>query len=505
MEPKSGGLAGFEVGACADLGAFDPRELDCGAERFVERSERAIDWICIMEDRWPDFFLNYRTFDPAGGVPLARHGPRFDVWTQADLRRLVEGLHARGVRVFLGFWPHECRFADDDHPELLMRSGDSGEVWQDLVERSGDLNPMKRMRADPARGIDEGTTFGAYVVRQWNALECDFHFDGLFLGDGGMGFRRHSNDREGVRTFDMDEAWIADFLNSPEGAADVHAGCALALCDRRTKVGAGPLSGDAERAARERAVACADDLRRHHWPNWVRWNVGRWTALYCLLAEAVHARGGELAAYNVMNFDPCMAYVHGADYRALAHAGLDILVFQTYDYAWGPLGPFQPKEKDLATNLATLLATKAYLHGTKTRVLFTAETGDNVEHWDAPTAHTLGEIHVYGSGRIGEGEGWKPVVDGTFVVWANETPAEEWRLLANAFRHTANSRTEPSRVLVWDDTDVDFLARLGPDATGYDHLVFGADGILRVEYAASLQPGGLVPERTVRLPKPRAA
>lgn len=480
--PRSGTESQWETGACADLGAFDRSAADRGAAAFVERTQGAVDWVCLMEDRCPDFFLGYAGYEPQAAVPLARHGPRLDGgWTHADLKVLVDALRARDVRVFLGFWIHECAFVDDDHPELLLRD-ERGDVWQDRVEQSADFNPLKRMRADPARGIAEGERFADYVVRQWKRLHADFGFDGLFLGDGGMGFRRFAQDADGVRAFDFDEAWVREFAQSAHMRP--HAGCEIHA----------PWDG-ADPARRAQHVA--RDVHAHHYQPWANFAIERWTDFYAKLAEAVHATQGELAAYNVMNFDPTMAYQHGVDYRALAGAGLDVLVFQTYDYAWGPRGPFKPPHKDLETNLAALLATKAYVAGTRLRVVFTTETGDSVERWDAPTAHTLGEVYAYGSARLAERGAWRTAVDGTFVVWANETEPSEWSLLRRAFADVARETSPPTRVLVWDDRDVDLLAREGPDAGGYDHLARGADGVMRLTDAAPL------PEAAPRAPAVR--
>ncbi|HEX2021352.1 MAG TPA: hypothetical protein VHH36_01455, partial [Candidatus Thermoplasmatota archaeon] len=347
---------GFEAGACVDLGAFDPTAGDAGAGAWLDRAVSLPTWVVLMEDRQPVFFHGYQGYRPDAPVPLNRHGPHAHAWTHADLRRLVLAFKARGVRVLLGYWVHECAFVDDRHPELLIRDA-TGRLWQDRVELNADFSPMRRMRADPEHDVREGERYFDWAARRYARLAEDFGFDGLFLGDGAMGFRRHGKDWKDLRHFDYHEDWLAEF--AVDHAFGRHDGCAL-------------LDASADTAARAR------DVHAHHWEHWVAWNTDRWTDYYRRTAEAVHATGGILAAYNCMNYDPALARLHGVDYRAIAEAGLDVLVFQAYDYAWGPLGPFGDlhiARKDLATNLACLLRTRAHVgHDTPMRIVVTVET-----------------------------------------------------------------------------------------------------------------------------------
>ena len=451
---------GFHAGACLDLGAFDPAQPDCGVGAYVERSLGALSWVVLMEDRQPVFFHGYRGFDADAEVPLGRHGPRWDRWTHADVRRLVDAFHARGVEVLLGYWVHECDFVDVRHPELLIRDA-TGALWMDRKEMNADFSPLRRMRADPEHDVREGERYGEWSVRQYARLARDFGFDGLFLGDGAMGFRRHGHDWKDLRHFDYHEDWLREF------AADVrfgrHDGCALLREGTTT----------AERAA---------DVHAHHWDHWVEFNVERWTDYYRTMAEGVHATGGVLAAYNVMNYDPALARLHGIDYRALAEAGLDVLVFQAYDYAWGPLGPFGDlhiARKDLDTNLAALLRTRAHVgHDTRMQVVVTVETEDEVEGWNAPVPHTLGELHAYGGAASFDGRSWRRAADGAFVVWGNSVGGAEWARLASSFRQLCAPPAPPEGALAWEDDEALSLAARGapterePDAL-YAHLSQG--------------------------------
>jgi hypothetical protein len=317
---------------------------------------------------------------------------------------------------------------------------------------------MRRMRADDANGIAEGERYVSWSARQYAMLQRDFGFDGLFLGDGAMGFRRHGKDWKDLRHFDYHEDWLAEFASDERFLP--HEGCAV-------------VDPAAPTEARSR------DVHLYHWPHWVAWNTDRWTGYYREMAEAVHATGGVLAAYNCMNYDPALARLHGVDYRAIAEAGLDVMVFQAYDYAWGPMGPFgflHIARKDLATNLRSLLRLRAHVgHDTPMRILLSIETEDEVEGWDAPLAHTLGELQTYGQAASFDGRAWRRAADGGLVVWGNSVRADEWRRLADAFEQLSAPPSAPTGALLWTPGEELALAEQGaptrtePEAL-YAHL-----------------------------------
>lgn len=443
----------FDAGVCLDLGAFDPNQPDAGVAAWLSNTAGVPAWVVVMEDRQPVFFHEYRGYEPRAEAPLNRHGPRKDAWTHADLKRLVEAFHGHGVKVLLGYWVHECDWVDVRHPELLIRDANGG-LWMDRRELNADFNPMRRMRADEDAGVREGERYSTWSARRYAQLARDFGFDGLFLGDGAMGFRRHGKDWKDLRFFDYHEDWLAEFR--AEVSFDRHEGCVLE----------DPAAHTETRAA---------DVHGHHWDHWVDWNTSRWTAYYREMADAVHATGGILAAYNVMNYDPSIARLHGVDYRGIAEAGLDILVFQAYDYAWGPLGPFGDlhiAKKDLATNLEALLRTRAHVgHDTRMKIVITVETEDEVEAWNSPMSHTLGELHAYGNGVAWDGHGWRRAADGAFIVWGNSVPPAEWRALATAFAQLSAPPSPPSGALLWSDEEALLYAARGvPTETEPDDI-----------------------------------
>lgn len=153
--------------ACTDLGAF-PKNLP----KF-----EGIDAIVIMEDRLPRFFLEYEGYNAHADALLNRHGPLKNLSTQRDMKNLVRELQKQEIEVYLGFWGQfhgENKVTSDwmkAHPEL-----------KPFDSRSADVNPLTHLKK-------EGMSFAEYIGRQYRRIQRDFHFDGLFLGDGLNGYR----------------------------------------------------------------------------------------------------------------------------------------------------------------------------------------------------------------------------------------------------------------------------------------------------------------------------
>jgi len=151
--------------ACVDLGAF-PRPLP--------RLE-GLEGLVIMEDRDPQFVLSFSGYDPRRPAGLDRHGPLRSWTTHEDVRAVVAGLHAQGIKVAIGFWNYGgWRFHHRPawvraHPELRH------------MPFGSQLYPFVRLRR-------EGITYAEYIARQYERVREAFGFDGLMLGDGFCGF-----------------------------------------------------------------------------------------------------------------------------------------------------------------------------------------------------------------------------------------------------------------------------------------------------------------------------
>jgi hypothetical protein len=398
------------LGGCLDLGISTPDGYVLVAEQM---SEQQVDFVVLMEDRQPDFFLTFNRFNPESFVRLNRHGPSAYYPTQNDLRSFVKAFHEKGIRIMYGFWVHENRWITMRHPELLLTDC-TGAKWH-TDDFAADFNPLLDMNQDDDYGVKSGEKFSDHVCRQYSKISDAFGFDGLFLGDGGMGFRRFGDDTAGVNHYDYSHQAARKFLKSSYYKG--HSNCAV------QQAGKSDILNYIDTAA---------DIWSAHWQDWIKWNCSEWAEFYRRIAGYVHSSGGKLAAYSCMNYGPTQAIMHGVDYDLIAQAGLDFLVFQTYDYAWRQ--HFGLANKDVMTNVRELASLCAYLSGSKTEVLFTAETADEVEKWKCPLEHTLNQTMRYSAAGLslqhlessGRQENYKAAsLSGAFIVWLNHTPFED--------------------------------------------------------------------------------
>ena len=143
-------------------------------------------------------------------------------------------------------------------------------------------------------------------------------------------------------------------------------------------------------------------------------SIPRWTRFYEVIADSVHRSAGVLLAYDQMGVSYAEARQHGVDYRDLAGAGLDILVYQSYPQAWGGFWlENYSRQFDLTANTANLTAVISGLAGTRTRVLYTVELGDSVERWPVAPERTREQMETL-----------DPRAGGRFLVWANDVLAQ---------------------------------------------------------------------------------
>jgi hypothetical protein len=162
-----------------DLGAFSLEDLRNNQLNLKKLKEAGIAEIIIMEDRAPHFFLNYDRYSPEENVPLNRHGNTKVNWTMDDFRSLIDKLHENGIRAVIGFWANT---AEKDKNSFVSKNW---ERLKPLLPGSDDMNVMSFVINEKGEEIP----FADYVVEQFAKLHKDFGLDGLFLGDGLMGFR----------------------------------------------------------------------------------------------------------------------------------------------------------------------------------------------------------------------------------------------------------------------------------------------------------------------------
>lgn len=172
-------IMGKDYTPLVDLGSFDLSKLRSGQLNYQHLIDRGIKELVIMEDRDPQFFLNYSGYDADRTVPLNRHGNASDLWTMGDLKKLVDQLHQNNIKATIGFWGNNGNLKNN--PFLAKNE----QALTPVIPGSDDINPLAFVDTPDHRNIP----FADYVVEQYQKLKNDFAFDGLFLGDGLMGYR----------------------------------------------------------------------------------------------------------------------------------------------------------------------------------------------------------------------------------------------------------------------------------------------------------------------------
>jgi hypothetical protein len=437
------------ISACLDLGVGKPTQY---REISKALAEKEIQFVVLMEDRQPDFFIKYDKYNAESYVRLNRHGPQNDTYypTQNDLKSFVKAFRDEGIEILYGFWVHENRWVDERHQELLLTDFDGRSLRSESFVY--DFNPLLKMKVDSDYRIRNGEAFAEYICKQYSNLADDFGFDGLFLGDGGMGFRLFGEDSIGLDRYDYGNSSIGRFATSQYYQYYHDHNCLLCqeeIGDRLTET----LSAATTTSNQDNLTTAdlSNDIWSYHQKGWIDWNCSEWSIFYKTISGYLHAnRNDKLGAYSCMNYGPRQAPMHGIDYREIAASGLDYLVFQTYDYAWSI--HFKLDNKDMDTNFQELVSLNEYLLESSLRsrlkILFTAETNDDIENWQCPPDRTLEETRMYSrtmteendesKKNFKEGKSGKsgingddnssnnmpsrPITDGFFIVWMNNTP-----------------------------------------------------------------------------------
>jgi hypothetical protein len=134
----------------------------------------------------------------------------------------------------------------------------------------------------------------------------------------------------------------------------------------------------------------------------------RWAEFYRTIAKTVHRTNGRLWAYDCMGFSYEEARQHGADYRLLATAGLDTLVFQSYPTAWAYYFKVAGKT-GLDQDLVNFKSVRTATTDTNLEVYYSLELGDSIEGWWPKHKTTRNQM-----------AGFATVADGKFLVWGND-------------------------------------------------------------------------------------
>ncbi|MCC6643664.1 hypothetical protein IT411_02850 [Candidatus Peregrinibacteria bacterium] len=204
------GIEREKMAVLVDLSAFDLKRFRNDDLNFDVLVNNKVREIVLMEDRDPQFFLNYADYQADQVVPLNRHGSKEDKWTMADLKKLIAQLQEKKIKVIIGFWGNT---GNKDGNDFIKRNWDN---LAPVIPSSDDINPLSMVR----NGDDKEMSCADYIVEQYRKLDRDFGFDGLFLGDGLMGFRSFLDPNGDYNTADFNQLWTDFYRKIYEGVKE---------------------------------------------------------------------------------------------------------------------------------------------------------------------------------------------------------------------------------------------------------------------------------------------
>jgi hypothetical protein len=354
------------------------------------------------------------------------------VWTNHQLKQLVDEFHARGVKVMLATFTswHFNDFEHEwvsDHQELFEKRR-GGEV-------SNALLPLKRLK--------DGTLYEDFMIPKLCEVLQDYDFDIWHAADGWGPPRMALS--EGDYSDDIFEQFVtAQQITVPQEIA-LKADDDAELCAKR-----------------------ADWVWNNHRRQWFDFYGDRWGSFFTKKIAAVHAIGKEVFINSTWTRDPLEAiYRYGIDYRKIAAAGIDGIVTESAAGA-GDLEAEPGAPINLYNYTATLMLIKAYvpevplyfLHGVK----------DTKEQWDLiHHAPTVLESEIYSLTNVfyNTPEGKRERCAAGFVICLGDAiEREEWQWLEKRWNvaFTPTPKRLMGATLIWSDSAFsteldDFIAK----------------------------------------------
>ncbi|MGI6336812.1 MAG: hypothetical protein ACOXZM_07110 [Eubacteriales bacterium] len=405
----------FEKWLWVELIGFDRDLPDCGVAEYLARAGFVPTGVSLLLT-WTGFVLDFDGFDrerPLHQGECSYYGHpanperRRQVWTNLDLRRLIDTLHARGIRVYLSFFNYASTGCDAGVVKHPFFEGKETLYEYSLKGRTGTLGMLKRM--------PDGSFFADTLIAKTVAALTGYGFDGLQLADG-LSSPRVSL-QEGDYSDDMAEQF-ADF-----SGLTLDTGC-----------GNDP----------ERCRARAELIWQEHRAQWLDFWRARWTAFYRKLSRAIDAAGKEYVFNAAWTRDPFEArYRYGVDYRTAADAGARGMMAEDVGAGLAILS-----ERDngyLMTDAqrrrihyqfqAALMLTRAALPDGK-KLLPLAGIHDMQEQWGVlehqPTA-MLRNVATNLNTYLRTSGGLRPIIDGPWYCLADSITPAQWEFIRSCW------------------------------------------------------------------------
>ncbi|MHB8997075.1 MAG: hypothetical protein ACYC63_17655 [Armatimonadota bacterium] len=417
-----------------ELIGFDNEQPDYNVAAFLDNAGFIPEGLCFLIAS-PDFVHTHAGLDREIAFPpdyCSYAGKPYNVerrrqvWTNLQLKGLVDELHQRGIKVFPSVFPTFVRSIDGE-PYRSPWTASHPELWAAGRDGTGtsDLNPLKRFL--------DGTYYEDVFVNCLSTVVADYGFDGFHSADG------YSSSRNPIWMVDYSDDMVQQFVEMM--------GVELPF----------PIVGGASDP--EQATARADYIWQNLRHQWCEFYARRCERFHGKVCDAIHALGREVVLNNAWTRDPFEAYYrYGIDYRRVARAGADRFILETVG-AGVSIGAESGFPADPRFDFNFMLAfTKACLPDTP--LLCLNGTGDTTENWDilnhAPAVSER-EIYTLGHTFVRKPEGYVHASAGPFVCLADGINGPQWQWLRENWE-TAYERV-PSRVLgatvVWSEAALD--------------------------------------------------
>ena len=398
---------GYECWIWTELLAFDCEAPDCGAAAYLERIGFVPTGISFLLSS-PDFILDHRGM--AEEYPLypdvcARFGHagneerRRQKWTNFTLKKLIDGLRAKGIKVFVSVFI--LNLNDRFHREYVSRHPEI---------RMGDkvygLNNAISMLAQ----LDDGTLFEDVFMGKLTETVRDYGFDGWHGADGqGPGWNlSHSDCSDNfVRQF---AAYLGpDRLPSEilEPAGEDEAGMSARI----------------------------DRLWREFHDEWAAFTSRRWVEFWSKAAAAMHTLGKEVminSPFAKSIFESI--YYFGLDYRDLRAARIDYLLTESVTTSCALNYGGYERVFDFSAMIAEMRAVLPEM-----KLIVMPGVKDVVESYDAlrhAPCRLERDIFANCNQHIWRDGAAHRAADGMMVCLGDGLTSEEW-LTLNSWRETA--------------------------------------------------------------------
>ncbi|MBE6364705.1 MAG: hypothetical protein E7053_03005 [Lentisphaerae bacterium] len=419
-----------------ELIGLDNTQSDCGVSKYLDSLDFTPDTISIF--MWGPDFLHHHTGLDSDGLFPPDVGAYMDFWypgakssnppwSKFQLKKVVDGFHARNVKVFFSIFPrslnnHFHREWLSDHPEVRLTT--SG-----IPTDPNTINPLRR--------FNSGAYYEDFIIGKAREALIDYGFDGWHLADG----YNHPWCQlcHGDYSDDMVDQFLTDA--NPE----------LPPWLEKTV-------GNDQDAIDRRAKLIWNKLRRQ----WINFYCRRNERFLSKICDMAHAAGKEVSANTCWTRDPVEAvYRYGIDYRKFKKVGIDTLVVETCSAA-GELESARSRAS-FSVPFFHVLQSTSLLTGVAadSELLFNQCVQDTTEGWStlhhAP-AFLEREIMAYPNlFRFDKSGKMHRCFSGFQICLATGIESHEWRWLKNKWdiAYEFMPSAIDSAALVWSEALMD--------------------------------------------------